>query len=283
MVHTKIIGNFAVIIHIERGEVGELANFERADAIVAPQRICGVDRGGCDGFGGRHAHLRASERQNHGHGKRGAGAGIEIGSERDDGSGVDELARRAVMREAKMEAAAGKQCTGDVRASEGTDVAGGDLFEMVGACPVHLDGKFRGAGVRQLFRVQAQAQAAGSRCGKNFARLRHGERATVAEHVAELRKIFRRYLRQPLAADQLDIGVRRLARAMAIFMRNHVRAKKRTHNVERLFAFQFAQDEKNLAFALPREAVAGFGFERGSSMRGELRQMRERAIFQVSR
>lgn len=62
MIHTEIIGNFAVIIHIERGEVGELANFERADAIVASERIRGVDGGGGDGFGGRHAHLGASQR-----------------------------------------------------------------------------------------------------------------------------------------------------------------------------------------------------------------------------
>jgi len=279
MVHTKIIGNFAVIIHIERGEVGELANFERTDAVVAAEGIRGVDCGGGNGFGGRHAHLRASERQNRRHGKRGAGAGIEIRGEADDGASADQLARGPVLREAEMEAAAGEHRAGDVGMREGANVAGEYFFEMVRACRVHLDGKFRRAGARKLFGVKAQAQAAGSGRSQNFPRLSDGERASVAKHVAELRKIFRRYARQPFAADQLDISVGRLARAMAVLVRDHVRAKKGANNVEWLLAFQFAQDEKNLALAFPREAVAGFGFERRGSVRGELREMCERAAF----
>lgn len=181
-----------------------------------------------------------------------------------------------------MEAAAGEQRAGDVRASEGADVAGGDFFKMVSACGVHFDGEFCRAGARELLCVDAQTQSAGPRGGKNFARLRHGEGATVAEHVAELGKIFGCDTRQPLVADKIHVSVRRLASAMAIFMRDNVRAKKSANDIKRLFAFQFAKNHENLALTFPREAVTGFGFERGGSMRGELRQMRERAMFQIS-
>ena len=181
-----------------------------------------------------------------------------------------------------MEAAAGEQRAGDVRASESTNVACRYFFEMVGTCGVHIDGEFCRAGARELLCVDAQTQSAGPRGGKNFARLRHGERAAVAKHVAELGKIFGCDTRQPLAADKIHVSVRRLAGAMAIFMRDNVRAKKSANDIERLFAFEFAKNQENLAFTFPREAVTGFGFERGGSMRGELRQMRERAMFQIS-
>ena len=89
MVHAKIVRNFTIVGYIEDGEVCEFANFERADAIVATKGIGGVDRGGGDGFGGRHAHLIAGEGENHGHGESGTGAWVEVGGESDDGSGID--------------------------------------------------------------------------------------------------------------------------------------------------------------------------------------------------
>lgn len=155
MIHAKIIGNFAVVGHIEDGDVCELANFKRADAVVATEGISSVDGAGRDGLGGCHAHLRAGEGENHGHRKRGAGAGIEIGRESDDGAGVDELARGSVMCEAEMEAAAGKHGAGDVGAGEGANVRGAELFEMVGARGVHFDGEAGGAGAGELFGVKA--------------------------------------------------------------------------------------------------------------------------------
>ena len=279
MVHTKIIGNFAIVGHIEDGEVSELANFEGADAVVAREGIGGVDGGGGDGFGGRHAHLRASERQNGGHGKRGTGAGIEVGGQSDDGSRVNEFARGTVMREAEMETAAGKHCAGDVGTREGADVAGRYFFEMVGACRVHLNGESRSSGARELFGVKAQAQAAGSRGGKDFARLRDGERAAVAKYIAEFCEAFPRDTWEPFAADEFDIGVWRFACAIAIFARDNVSAEECADDVERLLALEVAEDDKNFALAFPGEAISGFGFERGGSVRGELREMLERAAF----
>src|ERR1700689_3279341 len=66
-VHTKIIRDFAIVGHVKGGDVRILANFERAGAIVAAQRVGGIDGRGTNRFGGSHAHLRARERQNHGH------------------------------------------------------------------------------------------------------------------------------------------------------------------------------------------------------------------------
>lgn len=125
MIHAKIIGNFAVVGHIEDGEVCELANLEGTNAIVAAEGVRGIDGGSGHGFSGSHAHLCAGEGQNHRHGKSRTGAGIEVGGERHDGSSVDELARRTVSREAKMKAAAGEHGASDVGARKGANVGRG--------------------------------------------------------------------------------------------------------------------------------------------------------------
>src|SRR5271167_4983199 len=114
-VHTKIIRDFAVVGHVKGGDVRILANFERAGAIVRAQRIGGVNGCSADGFGGRHAHLRTGQRQNHGHAQRGAGAGIEIGGDADDSSRINQFARRGEMAEAEMEAAPGQECADHIR------------------------------------------------------------------------------------------------------------------------------------------------------------------------
>jgi len=122
---------------------------------------------------------------------------------------------------------------------------------MVGAGRVQLDRKFRAAGARELFGMEAQAQSAGSRGGENFTRLRDGECAAVAINVAEFSKMFGSYFGNPSAADEIDVGVGRLAGAMAKFGRDDVRAKKRAHDVEGLVALEIAEREKNFALALP--------------------------------
>ena len=88
-VHTKIIGNFAIILHFEDGEIGLFAGFEGTDVFLTAKSICGVDGRGGDGFGGSHAKLCAGKRENHGHADGGTGAGIVVGGECDDSAGVD--------------------------------------------------------------------------------------------------------------------------------------------------------------------------------------------------
>ncbi len=46
---------------------------------------------------GGHAQLSAGERENHGHADGGAGAGIVVGGQGDDGAGVDQFARGGVL------------------------------------------------------------------------------------------------------------------------------------------------------------------------------------------
>src|ERR1700692_1202266 len=65
-VHSKIIGNFTVVIHIEDGNVSELTNFERADLFVTAERISGID--GCGGYGFRRGHTQLGARQGQNHG-----------------------------------------------------------------------------------------------------------------------------------------------------------------------------------------------------------------------
>src|SRR6202035_3447943 len=66
-VHSKIIGNFTVVIHIEDGNVSDLTNFERADLFVAAERIRGIDGCRVDRFGSSHAQLSGCQGQNHRH------------------------------------------------------------------------------------------------------------------------------------------------------------------------------------------------------------------------
>src|SRR2546430_806621 len=43
VVHSKIIRNFAVVGHLEYGDVRLFANLERPDLLLAPQRAGGID------------------------------------------------------------------------------------------------------------------------------------------------------------------------------------------------------------------------------------------------
>jgi len=281
MVHAKIVRNFAIVGYIEDGEVCEFANFKRADVVIAAERVGGINGGGGDCFSGRHAHLSAGERENHRHGQRGAGARVEVSGERDDGSGVDELARGPVMREAEMEAAAWKHGAGDVGAREGANVRGGEFFEMVCACGVHFDGEACRAGPGKLFGMKAQSKAAGASGGQDFARLSDGERAAVAEDIAEFGKVFGGDAWEPFAADEVDVGVGRFAVAIAKLSRDDMSAEKCGNDFERLFAIEFAEKREDFAFAGPVEAVAGFGFDGGCPVGGELREMSEGARFEL--
>ena len=58
----KIIRDFAVVGHVERGEVGVFANLERAGPVMNAERVGGIDGGCGDGFRGSHAELIAGAR-----------------------------------------------------------------------------------------------------------------------------------------------------------------------------------------------------------------------------
>src|SRR5580658_6271858 len=251
-VHTKIIRDFAVVGHVKGGQVRILANFERAGAIVRAQRVGRVDRGGSDGFGRCHAHLRARQRHNHGHAQRGTGAGIEIASDADYGGGIYQLARGGEMAEAEMEAAARQQSADHVRERERVNVRGVYLFQVVRAGRLQFDGETRRAGVRELLGMDARDQASGSSGGEDFARLRYGERAAIAKHVAKFGEARHRYCGNPAFNEQVHVRFR----AAAKFRRHDVRTQKRGMDIEWMFLMKFREQRQDFELALPIEAVA---------------------------
>lgn len=181
------------------------------------------------------------------------------------------------MREAEMEAAAWEHGAGDVRFCEGANVGSGKLFEMVGACGMHLNGEASRATAGELFGVKAQTKAAGARGGQNFAGLCDGESAAVAEDIAEFCEILGGDAWQPFAADQVNVGVGRFAGAIAKFGGHDMGTEKCGNDFKGLLAIEFAEEGEDFAFAGPVEAIAGLGFEGGGAVGGELLEVREGA------
>lgn len=152
---------------------------------------------------------------------------------------------------------------------------------MVGAGGVHFGGEARGSGAGELFGVEAEAELAGAGRRENSARLRHGKSAAVAENVAEFGEIFSGDSREPFAADEVDIGISGFSGAIAEFGGHDMCAEKCGNDFERLLAIEFAEEGEDFAFAGPVEAIAGFGFDSGGAVGGELGQMSERARFEL--
>ena len=106
--------------------------------------------------------------------------------------------------------------------------------------------------------MDARHQTARAASHENFAGLRDGERAAIAEYVAEFGESCHGHGGNPIVppADSHTL------RAAAIFRRDHMRAEKRGMNIQRLFLMQFAEERKDFEFAFPVEAVAAFRFDR---------------------
>ena len=136
-------------------------------------------------------------------------------------------ARGSVMRQAEMEAAAGKQSADDVGEGECVNVIAIDFFEVIGAGGLQFDGEARGAGVGELFGVDARDEASGASRGQDAAGLRDGERAAVAVDVAEFGESSHGDRGNPLIDQKIHIGVR----AFAEFVRHDVRAEERGANI----------------------------------------------------
>ncbi len=126
-----------------------------------------------------------------------------------------------------MEAAAGKQGADDVRKSERVNVGAINFFEVVGAGGLQLDGEACGAGVGDLFGVNARDEAAGASCGQDAAGLRDGEGAAVAVDIAEFGEAGHGDGGDPLFDQKIHVGVG----AFAEFVRHDVRAEKRGANI----------------------------------------------------
>ena len=125
---------------------------------MAPQRVGRINCRGDYGFGRRHSQLRARQRENHLHVHGRAGAGIEIGGQRDDGARFNQVARGRFLRQAKMKIAARKQSADDIRICERANISAINFFEMIGACRSHFHGQARGARARELLGVNPGRQ-----------------------------------------------------------------------------------------------------------------------------
>src|ERR1700730_4015707 len=158
-VHSKIIGNFTVVTHIEDGKASNRPNFERADLFVATERIGGINRRGGDRFGGGHAQLRACQRQNHGHAYGGACAGIVIRGESKDGSGVDQVASGSILFQPQMKIASREQRGYGFGFGKDTDVRAIYFLQMIAARRGKLNGKLCSAGAGKLLSVDSWPQA----------------------------------------------------------------------------------------------------------------------------
>ena len=103
---------------------------------------------------------------------------------------------------------------------------------MVGAGGFDGNREPRGSGPRQLLRMDARNQPVRFSCFQNAMRLRQRESATLAEDVAKLGQPRLRHRGNKALDQQIDKGFRPLAK----FRRNHMRAKKREHEFDRLLA-----------------------------------------------
>ena len=148
------------------------------------------------------------------------------------------------------------------------------LFQVIGARGVQLDREPRRPGARELLGVNARHESAGAPRRQNPPRLRHRERAAVAEDVAELGEPRGRNGGNPALHQQVHIRVGPSPK----FRRNDVRAEKRADDIERLLLMQLMKHVQNLQLALPIEAVTALGFERSGAVRGKLAKMRARSL-----
>ena len=240
-VHAKIIRDFAVVGHVKGGQVCILANFKRADAIVHAQRVGGINRGGCDGFGGRHAHLRAGERQNHGHAQRGTCAGIEVGGDADYRTGLDQLARGCVMLQSQMKTAAWQQSGHDVGKAQRADVFTIDFFQVIDARGLQLDGEADCSSMRQLFGMNARDQTAGASGHQNPPRLRNRESTAIAVNITEFSESGSRDRGDPPAHENIYVSIR----AAAKFRRNDVRSQKCCMDIQGMLLMKVVENLEN--------------------------------------
>ncbi len=137
------------------------------------------------------------------------------------------------MLPAEMKITARKKCGDGGGTCERADVSIGDLFKVIATCGSELDGKLRGAGVGKLLGVKSRSKAVGLALHKDVLGLLASEGATVAEDIAEFRKLFRGDFGEELVDEQTDVLVG-ASFGRAEFRGHDMRAKESRNNFERL-------------------------------------------------
>lgn len=278
-IDTKIVGNFAVIGYVEDGEIGEFANLEGTDLFFAAESVSGVDGGGGDGFGGRHAELIAGQGEDHGHAKGGAGTWIVVGGQSDDGAGRDEFAGRGVFLQAEMKITAREERGDGAGFGQSGNIRGVDLLEMIATDSAELDGKLGGTGTRELLGMETRREAVLLSDGEDFFGLPAGEGTAIAEYVAKFGELGGGDFGDERFGEESDVlgDTRRCA---AVVFRDDMSAEEGGDDVERLGSSEFLVQAKDFEFARDVEAVAAFSFECGGAVSGEPLECQEGAGFE---
>src|SRR5271155_131357 len=123
--------------------------------------------------------------------------------------------------------------------------------------------------------MNARHQAAGASGGEDFARLRDGEGAAIAEYIAEFGETRHRYRGNPAFYQQIHVGFGTAAE----FRGNHMRAKERRMDIERVFLMQLGKQRENFELSFPVDTRAFFGFDGGGAVGGEQIQIGDRSLF----
>lgn len=82
---------------VENDYVGSFPDLDASDFVTSVQGISSIDGSSIDCFGRRHLQLATGQSDYHLHRKRGTASGVEIGSQSDGNSGLNELSGRRIF------------------------------------------------------------------------------------------------------------------------------------------------------------------------------------------
>src|SRR2546425_3462646 len=124
-----------------------------------------------------------------------------------------------------MKIATREQRRDGVRFSQRTNVCAVDFFQMVTACCAKLNAESRGAGVRELLRMDARAKSERLSRGQYPPRLSDRERTAFAKHITKFSQSGARNFGQHPIGNKRRVSLGAVGLAL-VFGRHHVRAKK---------------------------------------------------------
>jgi hypothetical protein len=181
--------------------------------------VCGVHGRGGERLARAQPELGRSERQHEREALAERAARVEVGGERDRGTGVDERPGRR-HRPCQEERAAGEQHAGDVAGGERGDSIRTCRLEVVDRARAELDRERDRPRFGELIAVQAQREAVRARGLEVPASLVGVEGAALEEDVGRLGK--RGRFREHVGEHELEIGIR-----VVELGRRRVRAQER--------------------------------------------------------
>src|ERR671918_136405 len=167
----EMVGEVAPVGDVEEHEVGLETGLDPSCAVAAAKDVRGVDRAGRERLGRRHPHLRAREAHDDWEALAEGAARIEVGSQRDDRTRVNEVARRR-HRATEEESRRREQHGRDVARPQDPNSFRPGRLQMVDAPGTEADCELDPARLRELVGVEAEDQA-GLRAGGEIATRLH--------------------------------------------------------------------------------------------------------------